>query len=315
MKHILYCFLTALLTYQQAVAQPPKLPEYVKHLPVQRLNDSYIDAYVYQRPSNKKQPVLIICQGSGVDSNTEGLLGLLSQYGDKAAGLVIEKQGVKYGDNGDSISSEYVQHNTIYNRLYDYLRVLQYLRTHANWWNGDIYIVGGSEGGLLAGLLASFYPHAKGLAILCYGGGIKFGESWPLSSGLIKKAEGASPQKIKEEEKAVQDSIKYMSLNPSFLKTFSGKDNSHAWWASIADLRLSNALIDLNIPIYIGHGSEDIMALPASARQLQERFKKANKSNLHFKEYEGLDHAFNDKKNKSHLVSVFMEAISYILQP
>ena len=117
---------------------------------------------------------MIFCQGSGYDSNTEGFLGVIGQFKNKVVGLAIEKQGVNFGDSGDNLTEEYIENNTIEKRLYDYLRVLQHLRTNAEWWNGKIYIIGGSEGGLLAGMLACFYPNVKGLTIFSFGGGLKF---------------------------------------------------------------------------------------------------------------------------------------------
>jgi len=130
---------------------------------------------------------------------------------------MIEKQGVQYGDKGDSLSAVYKESNTVYNRLYDYLRVLQHLKKNADWWNGDVYVFGGSEGGLLAGsMLASYYPNVKGLAIICYGGGLKFGEAWSISSGLQKKLEGADSIAVRTEELAVKDTLDSIRQHSTF---------------------------------------------------------------------------------------------------
>jgi len=110
------------------------------HLKVLRMNDSYIDVY-HNKPSGNKLPLLIFCQGSGYDSNTAGFLRITKNFEQQAVGLAIEKQGVAYGDKADSLADIYKLNNTIYNRLYDYLRVLQYLKVHASWWNGDVYVV------------------------------------------------------------------------------------------------------------------------------------------------------------------------------
>src|SRR5664279_1913444 len=91
------------------------LPKNVRHVEVKRLNDSFINAYVYNENKNKKLPLLIFCQGSGYDSNTEGFLGLAAQFGKQVAGLVLEKQGVKYGDKGDFLPESYKENNTVYN--------------------------------------------------------------------------------------------------------------------------------------------------------------------------------------------------------
>lgn len=282
------------------------------HLQIKRLNDSYIDVY-HNKPMTSEMPILLFCQGSGYDSNTAGFLGVMRHFEDRVVGLAIEKQGVKLGDSGDKLTTEYIANNTIENRLYDYLRVLQYLRTNAAWWNGDIYIIGGSEGGLLAGMLACFYPSVKGVSIFSFGGGLNFGEAWPISSGLQETLEGASTEDVEHRINATIDSLQLIRQEPVFTKSYSGADNTYAWWSSIVDLRLENCLLDLSIPINVVQGSSDIMAPPISARMLYENFVKEGKANLFYKEYEGLDHSYVDGAGNSHLVEVITESINWIL--
>jgi len=304
--------LTLLLSSPQVFSQENSEMK-TEHLQVKRLNDSYIDVYFNKPNVQKNMPILLFCQGSGYDSNTEGFLGLLSQYSDQVVGLTIEKQGVKMGDLGDVMKEEYRLNNTVHNRLFDYLRVLQHLKNNVTWWNGEVYIVGGSEGGLIAGLLASFYPNVKAVAILSFGGGMTFGEAWPIAIGSQLKFEGASDVDIKKEINSARDSLNYVKFNPTPFASYSGEGNTYAWWASIIDLRLENVLLDINIPIFLGQGSKDLMAPVSSARIMNESFINAGKTNLYYKEYQGYDHGFTDDNNQSHLVEVFMEAISWIL--
>ena len=157
------------------------------HLKVKRLNDSYIDVYHNKPMGKNKLPLLIFCQGSGYDSNTEGFLAIMKRFEKRAIALAIEKQGVKYGDKGDTLTTEYKLSNTVYNRLYDYLPVLQYLRINAPWWNGDVYVIGGSEGGMLADMLACYYPNVKAVGIFSFGGGL---EKHDLYQAACKKGRG-----------------------------------------------------------------------------------------------------------------------------
>jgi pimeloyl-ACP methyl ester carboxylesterase len=288
-------------------------PEF-RHFKVQRLDDSFIDVYHTSPKGKKKLPVLVFCQGSGYDSNTEGFLSLLSLFQEKVVGMAIEKRGVKYGDTGENLSAEYTQHNAVYNRIYDYLRIFQYLKATAAWWNGEVYLIGGSEGGLIAGMLASYYPNVKGLAIFSFGGGLKFGEAWPIAMETQELQAGKSREEASKMAQAARDTLSLTKEYPHFSKFYEGKDNTYAWWASIIDLRLQNALLDLDIPIFLAQGSEDIMAPPASAQKLSEAFKNKGKSNLEYKEYSGYDHGFMDKEGNSILVEVVIEGISKILK-
>jgi dienelactone hydrolase len=308
-----FLFITALLLTQALGAQTKKSTDTV-HLRIKRLNDTYIDAYLKYPDAGKKVPLLIMCQGSGTGSMTAPFLAVTEQWNDKLGRLVVEKAGVGYGDEGNNVSTVYKENNVVQNRLYDYLRVLQYLRATANWWNGDVYVIGGSEGGLLAGMIASFYPDVKGVAILGFGGGLTFKEAWPKAIRFQKSAEGYTESQLQAAEQAASDTINLARSNPTYSLTYDGKDNTYAWWASIVDLRLVNSLTDLNIPIYMAHGSEDNMMPIASAKKVQELFTQKGKTNLLLKEYIGFDHGFTDKEGKSHYAKVFIDAISWMLK-
>lgn len=49
-------------------------------------------------------------------------------------------------------------------------------------------------------------------------------------------------------------------------------------------------LVQIDIPILMIHGSEDIMSPVESSRFVKEEFEKIGKSNLHYIEYEGKGH-------------------------
>ena len=131
--------------------------------------------------------------------------------------------------------------------------------------------------------------------------------------GLQVKADGGTNAEVVAEINIVKDSLKMIRKESTFSKSYSGADNTYAWWSSIMDLRLENCLIDLDIPIYLVQGSTDIMAPPISAQILNENFVKQGKTNLLYKEYKGYDHAFFDEAGNSHLVEVITECINYIL--
>ena len=301
------------LSFFATILQAQHTEEFV-HVKVQRLNDSYIDVYHHKPTGDVKLPVVIFCQGSGYNSTTKEFLGLLQPFNTKAVGLVIEKQGVKFADKGDTLRDDFIQNNTVHQQLYDYLRVLQYMRVNMRWWNGEVYVIGESEGGLLAGLLASFYPNVKAVAILSYGAGMNFGEAGAASINLHKKAEGATANEIETDIEAFKDTLNQIRKNPTYLKSYNGHQNTYAWWSSIMDLRLQNALLDLTIPIYMAQGAQDLTAPPASARLLKEAFIRNKKSNLIYKEYPDYDHAFTDKINESHFTEVVTEAIKWLLE-
>ena len=136
---------------------------------------------------------------------------------------------------------------------------------------------------------------------------------------VIRRFQTATFLAFKEDEienkvNVVKDSLELIRKEPTFYKTYSGADNTYAWWNSIMNLRLENCLLDLNVPIYLAQVSSDIMAPPISAQNLNQSFIKKGKTNLLYKEYDGYDHAFFDKDGNSHLVAVITECINWILK-
>jgi dienelactone hydrolase len=71
------------------------------------------------------------------------------------------------------------RYNTVELRISDYLQTMAHFRTAAQWWNGQLYIIGMSEGGLTTGMVAAFAPETKRVAILSYGGGLTMAEARP----------------------------------------------------------------------------------------------------------------------------------------
>jgi dipeptidyl aminopeptidase/acylaminoacyl peptidase len=161
-------------------------------------------------------------------------------------------------------------------------------------------------------MLAGYYPNVKVAAILSFGGRLSFGEVWPQAIAYRNKLERKSEKQIDLAVKAAKDSL-LMEKNPTNRKSYEGEDNTFMWWASIVDLRLANTLTDLNIPILLVHGTEDIMMPAASAKKLNEAFSQKGKTNLVYKEYQDYDHGYNDKKGQSHYVEVFLDAVNWMV--
>ena len=89
------------------------------------------------------------------------------------ARLRVEKPGTDPNAAGAqaACTDEFLQHYTMDKRVEDHLRVLQYLRAHADWWNGELYIWGWSDGGDIATRLVAYYPNVERAVLGAMGGG------------------------------------------------------------------------------------------------------------------------------------------------
>ena len=294
--------------FVQAESQKP-LEE---HFTILRLNDKLIDVYM-QRPAGlQKVPIILLMEGSGCDSLVDPFFEISQDFAAQYARVVVEKIGVHRGDDGKHCSEEYLRYNTVSLRITDYLQTMAHFRTAAKWWNGQLYVIGMSEGGLTAGVVAAFAPETRRVAILSYGGGLTMAEARPdafVTEALKNKETPA--QAIGERANAIRtyDEIR---KDPTWTKTFDGDTNTYAWWASVLDLRLDNLLPDVTAPIYIAQGTADEEMPVRSSQVAAEHLHSLGRTNYLYCEYDGLSHEYNTADGQSKLVEVFLDALDWL---
>lgn len=113
-------------------------------LNIQRLDDSYIQAYVEPPTLGDKAGILLVFQGSECFSVRPG--GDRFPY-DLPANIVrldIEKYGItaQQEGSGEACPASYLANNTIEGRVLDALTTLAWLRTNAPWWDGRLFVAG-----------------------------------------------------------------------------------------------------------------------------------------------------------------------------
>lgn len=250
-------------------------------------------------------------QGSNCESERNGFASLTRPWRHRYVLLYIAKPGALEKGN---CPADYLAKNTVDQRLHDILRVLQKLRREP-WWDHELYVIGTSEGGLMAGEIAAFVPETRRCAILAYGGALTMAEWWPQAAYDAVLKETGSPQAATAERDEVLAAFAKARAQPHNTETFAGDTNTLAWWASIIDLRLLPALLDVESPLLLVHGSQDPYAPVEGARGVEMAFREAGKKNLTYVEYPGLDHAFADTSGHSSLEKVTVSALEWLLGP
>lgn len=255
--------------------------------------------YVDRPELAEKIPLLLMVDGSGcVGQLRDGWTELYRPAHPRTslrayARLRVEKPGVKTEASGtqESCSDDFLKHYTMDKRVEDHLRVLQYLRTHADWWNGELYIWGWSDGGDIATRLVAYYPNVERAVLGAMGGGTT------MASHFENLWICGGQAQIGEREVCVTDlraNFQEMANNPTWQKTWSGADNSWAVWASRLWSKTTNLLVDNQTPVLIVHGSEDFNAVPvSSARKLVEALETAGNDAFTYWEIEGMAHGIN----------------------
>ncbi|MGG4774400.1 alpha/beta hydrolase [Paenalcaligenes sp. Me52] len=245
--------------------------------------------------------ILLLAQGSGCLSATknENLL-LARSYFPNLASLMVEKYGVLPGDtpenDHENCSDSFYAHHTVSQRVADYSQVLESLR-QAPWWNGELVLLGGSEGGLVVSLLAEQHnPDAT--ILLSTAGGMSFGDM--VIQSMPKEFH---PQILEGFQKARH--------NPYSTEKLAGQ--SLRFWADAIDLNVTENLLRSTSNILLLQGSADSLAPVEAARRLQEQFTAAGHCNLTYWEFPHYDHGMEDQSGHSHMPEVLKRAANWWL--
>ncbi len=271
---------------------------------LQRQDGSSINWTVDRQTSAReaKQGILLIAQGSGCLAATENpnitsTKRLLPEF----AVLTVEKYGVESharpSDPFNGCSNTFYSHHTVSQRVEDYKRVLVELECE-EWWNGQLVLFGGSEGGAAVALLA---PSVNANAIIIF-------SSAPGHS-FEKLFKMTVPPEIAEQ---AGSEFKKIEADPTSSKVWGG--NSYRWWADILHQDMTAALLSTHSPILLVQGERDSHAPAAVARQIRDEFETNKHRNLTYWEFAGYDHAMQDAHGVSHLAEVMARISTWIWQ-
>ena len=203
----------------------------------------------------------------------------------------------------------FLKHNRISQRIADHLQVIALLRK-APRWDRRLYIVGGSEGGVVGGALAALIPETKAAGLMSSPLGATTAESWikVRERSLRKQVDEPGVQK---ELQLIREKFQEIRDNPTPSLSYEGKANTHFWWADILDFGTYNLLLTTNVPILFFHGDQDEMSDVDAARRLKTLFDEAGKTNLKYRERVSMDHVFTDKNGQSHLGEILTEIFGF----
>jgi hypothetical protein len=259
-----------------------------------RPDGSTIRWYLDRQAGGPKQPILVLGQGSGcasvtTNANVEAAKNLLPA----AAIVTVEKYGVLEGDAPKAFPEDcrlaFAAHHTISQRVADYRQVIVGLR-NAPWWNGQLVLFGGSEGGAAMQILAA-EVHPDAAVIFSSATGMPFRQAFVR---VLPPADA----------KTVSAHIAEIRRNPTSTKTWLA--NSYLWWSDIMDRRLSDDAIRATTTHFlVVQGRWDQSNPVISARQFVENFRGAGRGNITYWEYADYDHSMTDREGQSHLSEVF----------
>lgn len=282
---------------------------------IQRADGSKIHFY-FEKPQISQYPIVIILQGSTCISAWPMAQMVAGNVGQKAGVVAIEKYGLNEGTT--ICPQEYLENNTVDQRIEDHLEVIEYLRVHASGWNKNLAWAGGSEGGQVAALTAPLVPETKLIAMLASGGGLTMAEELPIAIERQLRRTGSTEEAIHQAKKDLADHYVQIKSNPTWKAEWMSNGNlarnTYKWWNSILWKKALPLLEQTDALLYIAHGTEDTSCPIESSDLIAQRFQALGKANLTYKRYSGLEHNWSDLSGNSHTQEVLRDAFSWIFQ-
>ncbi len=278
----------------QEAAGPSASPQNIS-IRVQRLDDSYIDAYLNLPEDDGKASILLVFQGSectSVDPEGDRFPFSLPR---NVVRLDIQKYGIspeRQRNEAGHCPSDYLENNTIDGRVLDALTVLSHLRASAGWWDGRLFVAGASEGATIAAIVGSLAPETRGLILINGSIGRPFSEGWTEAVLAEITRQGGDAETLAAARREIGATWEKARETPTS-ETYEGASNTLRWWRSIIDLRPLNLLINFRHPILLVQSERDQMTPAASARAAAARLAREN-PNFTYLELPGLDHGFLD---------------------
>lgn len=227
-----------------------------------RLDGTRLIAYLDRPTSSSNYPLVVICQGSealSVAPKYREWVDHLSQFG--VATLRVEKPGLVATSEG--ASEEYLRLNCLSRRSLDVLECLAHLERTEPGWNGNLALLGGSEGAEVAAQVAALQSprRLRGLVVVVAATTRVFREE------LLRSIPEAPPEFLQQLDEVHRNPTWTLELGSD------GKTarNTYKWWAEALEVEVCRNLDKLQCPLYIVHGELDPFTPPEVEALLRHR--------------------------------------------
>ena len=279
----------------------------VERLTVNRSDDSKIEYYIFEpSPKLSSDVLLLILQGSDCNSVLK-IKSIFSDYKNvspKADLLLIEKYGIdktlSYNSDAErkDCPVEYLQKDNPKQRVADINMVLNVVRNNRTY--SHFVVIGGSEGAVIANLLAASIGYVD--ATISFNGGGR----WFIEDVLHNIA---SEYENIEEAKESIEGFKGFSEHVLDSKPFNLKVSGHGynWWNQMLSIDQLNVLQKVNSPMLIVQGGIDLSVSPKKVDEMIIKLRESRKENIEYITYKNLDHGFRNAEGKNETKKVIAD--------
>ena len=272
---------------------------------------------------DKKFPAVVLVSGSGPQNRNEELLGhkpflVIADY--------LTRQGIavlRYDDRGTGASKGVFSTSTTLDFAQDAEAAFTFLLNDARIDATKIGIMGHSEGGMIAPMVAARNPGVAFVVMLA-GPGLKGEDILLLQSDLIQKADSTPQSEIdantalnkkmyaiaikEKDDKKAADKMRVLideywkTVNPETIKKY-GLDKKilvqsvyqilTPWFRYFLQSDPAKYLVRVKCPVLAVNGSKDLQVPPQQDLEAIKKYlTKAGNKHFTIKEFEGLNHLF-----------------------
>lgn len=276
-----------------------------REINIQDKGGNKITAYLQVPAQTKKFSALLVLQGSDCSSvHGKKIISIFEKLG--IARLDIEKPGITKLVGQDQCPPEYINRNSIDQRVTDVIAVLNFLEKNSSW-NKKVFILGGSEGATVGSLVASVDSRVHAIALLAGASSMNMMDEFKL---LYKK--GVNICNVKDLSSLNKKFAEILN-NPTSDKNWCGKTNTYKWWSEVLTFNPKQTLLNLKIPIFAAHGTEDKMVPIESSDLMNQSFKEQNKKNFTYYRYQDLNHHWQDRDGVNKFENVFKDLVKWLI--
>ncbi|CAA0092499.1 Uncharacterised protein [BD1-7 clade bacterium] len=269
----------------------------------------------YYLTNNTSKTLLVLLQGSDCNSvaHNETINQRFSKAIPNADVLTVEKYGitqsVSWNASGDSVDcpESYITHDSPRQRTDDYLKVITHVNSKNNY--KDIVVLGGSEGALVAAMVAARNTDVSALISLNAGG------RFFIDDVLYNMRLELPPQAFDEAEQGFRAFADQIIHSESISIQMSG--HGYQWWKHMLTIDQTDILSRVKAPTLLIQAAMDQSVSPALAADQARMLTKAKKplkssvssqanSNFKYISFEGIDHKFEDQQGKSRAHEVIL---------
>lgn len=275
-----------------------------------RPDGSTIYWWVDRLSKGQRSGLILLAQGSGCQSvRANANVALARSLFPGYAALTVEKYGVVPGDDPKepfdaNCPAAFHAHHTVSQRVADARQVIDQLRGQP-WWNGQLVLFGGSEGGDVAALLAG-PTRADAAILLSTGAGITFGE-------MVRQS------LMDEMTRNHVPKTEWPDIDAAFTQARQSPDSTTLWggsslrfWADAIDRRVVDEMLRSDTAFLLIQGGRDASAPVGAARKAAELFAAAGRCSLTYWEFPAYGHGMASSDGASHMADVLAQSAAWL---